>query len=166
MIKNIPYNQFMLEVDRYLKSGGVFLTSHGEKDNTMVLGWGGITILWGKPIFIVPIRKSRYSYELIEKTGEFTVSVPIDTNLKKAMAICGSKSGRYMDKFAECGITRLPGQIVNVPIIAECLLHYECKVVYKQEIVPQNLDKQMDSIWYPDYHTFFFGEIVACYTIR
>lgn len=166
MIKNIPYNQFMLEVDSYLKSGGVFLNSSGYKDNTMVIGWGGINIFWGKPVFIAPIRKSRFSYELVNSSGEFTISIPIDTNVKKALAICGTKSGRYIDKFTESGLTRLPGQNVNVPVIGECLLHYECKVVYKQDMNPENLDSQMDSIWYPDYHTFFFGEILSCYTIR
>jgi len=166
MIKNIPYNQFMLEVDRHMKSGGIFLTSKGEKHNTMVIGWGGVNIFWGKPIFLVPVRKSRYTYQLIDKSGEFTVSIPIDVNLKKALSVCGTKSGRYTDKFAECGLTPLPGQTVNVPVIEECLLHYECKVVYKQDMIPQNLDKQMDHIWYPDYHTFFFGEILACYTTR
>jgi len=166
MIKNIPYNQFMLEIDRHMKSGGIFLTSKTEKHNTMVFGWGGVNLIWGKPIFLVPVRKSRYTYELIDKSGVFTVSIPIDVNLKKALSVCGTQSGRYTDKFVECGLTPLPGQTVDVPVIGECLLHYECKVVYKQDIIPQNLDKQMDHIWYPDYHTFFFGEILACYTTR
>jgi len=166
MIKNIPYNQFLLEVDSHLKSGGIFVTSKDEKPNTMVFGWGGINLFWGKPVFLVPIRKSRYSYDLIDKTSVFTVSVPLDQNLKKALSICGTKSGRFTDKFSECGLTPIAGQTVDVPIIGECLLHYECKVVYKQDMIPENLDNDIDSKWYPDYHTMFFGEILACYTTR
>lgn len=164
-IREVPYDEYILEVEKQLKSGGLFLSSKGEKANTMVIGWGGITVFWGKPIFLVPVRKSRYTHGLIEQSGEFTVSVPLKRDLKKALAFCGSKSGRDFDKFKECNLTPVPGIKVNAPIIGECTLHYECKVVYKQDMIPGNLDVQIDQTWYgsPDYHTFYFGEIVACY---
>ncbi len=165
-IKEVPYDRYILEVENQLKSGGLFLSSKGEKANTMVIGWGGITFFWGKPIFLVPVRKSRYTHDLIEQSGEFTVSVPLNRNLKKALAFCGSRSGRDFDKFKECNLTPIPGIKVNAPIIGECTLHYECKVVYKQDMIPEKFDAQLIQKWYcaPDYHTFYFGEIVACYT--
>ena len=163
MLRDIPYNQFILEVNQKLTSGGIFLNTIGEKTNTMVIGWGGITVFWGKPVFIVPVRKSRYSHRQLDESGEFTISVPLDDSLKDALAFCGSKSGRDYDKFEECNITAVPTKILNTPIIEECTLHYECKVVYKQDLIPENLNKGINEKWYPDYHTLFFGEILACY---
>lgn len=163
MIKEVPYNQYMVEVDKKLTSRGIFLTSKADKINTMVIGWGGITFFWGKPVFLVAVRKSRYTHQLIEQSGEFTVSVPGEKDLKEALRFCGSKSGRDYDKFKECNLTALPGQKVSVPVIGQCSLHYECKVVYKQDMIPENLNAELNRRWYPDYHTMYFGEIVACY---
>ena len=164
MYKDVPYNKYIQEVYEYLP-GGLFLTTCAEKVNTMVVGWGGINICWGKPVFLVPVRKSRYTYELLEQSGEFTISIPVNKDLRKALAFCGTKSGRNYDKFKECGLTAIPGRIVKTPIIGDCTLHYECKVVYKQELISDNLNKEINNMYYPDYHTFYFGEILACYLI-
>lgn len=168
MANNIKYDTFIQEVTHQLGHGGLFLnTKAGDTVNTMVIGWGGITIFWGKPIFIAPVRQSRYTHELLEKSSEFSVSVPLkpDENMKKTLAFCGSKSGRDMDKFRKCNITPVGGRSIDVPIIGECPLHYECKIIYKTDIVPNTLDKTIDDKWYPDYHTLYFGEILNCYTI-
>ncbi|NLO82495.1 MAG: flavin reductase family protein [Clostridiales bacterium] len=164
MRREVAYNQYLCEVEKQLKSGGLFLTSRGEKVNTMVIGWGGIVFFWGRPVFLVPVRKSRYTHGLIEKSGEFTVSVPPKEDLKAALTFCGTKSGRDFDKFKECNLTPVPGEKVNTPVIGECWLHYECKVICRHDLVPENLDPEIDRKFYPDYHTFFLGEIVACYT--
>lgn len=163
MLKDVPYNEFILEVNKNLTSDGVFLTTQGEKTNTMVIGWGGVTVFWGKPVFIVPVRKSRYTYNQLDESGEFTVSIPLGQDLKDALSFCGSKSGSDYDKFKECNITPAPAKVLDTPIISECELHYECRVIYKQDIIPENLQKEIHDKWYPDYHTLFFGEIVACY---
>jgi len=161
--KDVPYNQYLGEVEKQLKSQGLFLTSKGGKVNTMVIGWGGIVFIWGKPIFMVPVRKSRYTHGLIEKSGEFTVSVPLNKDLKDALMFCGTKSGRDYDKFKECNLTPIPGKEIDTPAIGECQLHYDCKVICKLEMDPGNLTPEINSKHYPDYHTFFLGEIAACY---
>ena len=76
---------------------------------------------------MVPVRKSRYTHGLIEKSGEFTVSVPLNKDLKDALMFCGTKSGRDYDKFKECNLTPIPGKEIDTPVIGECQLHYECK---------------------------------------
>ena len=164
-MKHVPYNEYLVEVIQQLRQGGLFLNTKGEKNNTMTIGWGGINIYWSKPIFVVPVRKSRYTHGLIEKAREFTVSVPLKEDMVKALEFCGTRSGRDFDKFKECNLTPVPGQKVNAPIIKECSLHYECKVVYKQDMVPDNLDAEIAKQYYspPDYHTLYFGDIVACY---
>jgi flavin reductase (DIM6/NTAB) family NADH-FMN oxidoreductase RutF len=164
-MKEIAYQQQTGKVLEQLAKGAFLTTADGTRYNTMTIGWGSIGYLWGKPVFTVMVRHSRYSYELLEKHGEFTVSFPFD-ELKTAIALCGSKSGRDIDKFAAAKLTAQPGKKVQVPIIAECSRHYECKVIYKQDMLPDALDSAENSKWYGDndYHTLYFGEIVASYT--
>lgn len=149
-----------------LHTQGAFLTvKSGEKINTMTISWGNVGYEWNRPIFTVLVRKSRYTHELIENSEDFTVSIPLSNNLKKALAVCGSKSGRDIDKFKECNLTLDKSQSVDTPIIGECELHYECKIVYKQEMNPQLLSKHIVESSYADgdYHTLYYGEIVATY---
>lgn len=145
---------------------GAFLTvKSDEKVNTMTIGWGSIGIYWNKPILVVPVRYSRYTYSVIDKCDTFTVSVPINNDLKKELAFCGTKSGRDMDKIKEAGLTLEEGQAVDTPIIAECELHIECKIAYKQSMEPGNLIDEIKTKSYStnDYHVMYYGEIVAAY---
>lgn len=158
------YQQEAGKVLRQLAKGVFLTTSDGQKANTMTIGWGSIGYIWGKPVFTVLVRHSRYSHELLEKQGEFTISVPFG-DLKEALGVCGSKSGRDCDKFAAAHLTAKPGKKVAVPVIAECDRHYECKVIYRQEMAPDALLPDQRERWYgdQDYHTLYYGEIVASY---
>ena len=98
---------------------------------------GNVGYVWGKPIFTVFVRKSRHTHHIIEQSGEFTVSIPMKDNLKNALAICGSKSGRDLDKFKEANIYPVKGKIVSTPVIADCGMYFECKVIYKQDMTPE-----------------------------
>lgn len=164
MFKDVPYDKHMTKVSEKLSSNGIFLTVQGDKLNTMTIGWGFIGHMWGKPIFIVPVRKSRFTYGLIENSDNFTVSIPYG-DMKKELSYCGSRSGRDVDKFKELGLIPVDGKVVSTPVIEQCDLHYECKIVYKQVMNPEFLDKEYDSRWYgnKDYHMLYYGEIVACY---
>ncbi len=168
IIKHVPYDHYLREVTHHLTKDGIFLTTKAEKVNSMIIGWGGLTYYWNKPIFLVPVRISRYTHQALDSTGYFTVSIPLDKDLKKAITFCGTKSGRDYDKLKECGLTAVPGQSVPVPIIGECNLHYECQVVYKQTMDPRHLDSKINEKSYAnlDYHTMFYGEIIACYTTK
>jgi flavin reductase (DIM6/NTAB) family NADH-FMN oxidoreductase RutF len=155
-------------VNQYLKKGQVFLTSQDAKPNTMIIGWGGINNFWSKPIFIAPVRQSRYSHSSIQKTKEFTISIPFDVDLGDAVKFCGSKSGRDYDKFSECNFTPVNAQLISTPIIGECTLHFECRVVYQQDIDLSALSPELANRWYGDgdYHTLYYGEIIACYSTK
>lgn len=145
---------------------GLFLnTSFEGTDNTMIIGWGGINVEWGRPIFIVLVRDSRATYELIENSGEFTVSVPMNNKLSREIGICGTKSLRDMDKFDVCNLTKVKGRKVNVPVIGECNLHYECKVIYKQTLNANTIPENITSRYYNNnaIHTVYYGEIVDQY---
>lgn len=149
-----------------LHKKGAFLTCKADNEvNTMTISWGSIGFVWHKPMFTVLVRKSRHTHEIIEKCGEFTVSVPFDDKTKNALAICGSKSGREINKIKECNLELKDGKNISIPVIKGCGAHYECKVVFKQDMCPNLLDEDIDKASYgaKDYHTVYYGEIVNCY---
>ena len=166
-MKNVNYLSVAEEVMQQIKSTGAFLvvkSKDGEKINVMTIGWAAIGFMWSKPIMTVMVRKSRFTHRIIEKASSFTVSIPTD-DLKEALSFCGIKSGRDFDKFKECKLSVVPAQKVDTPIINISGFHYECKIVYKSQMNPDFLCKEYKEDVYVDndYHTFYFGEIVACY---
>ncbi|NLW58898.1 MAG: flavin reductase family protein [Firmicutes bacterium] len=168
MHKDIAFNEYAQEVITQLANGGAFLTVKDpgqNRANIMTIGWGTIGYIWRKPIFMVMVRYSRHTYGLLEKTGEFTVSVPLNQDRRKELLICGRQSGRDLDKFKECGFTPEKGKTVDTPIIKECPLHFECRVVYQQAMEPGQLSPELRSSCYPtpDYHVLYYGEILASY---
>ncbi len=148
---------------------GIFLTTKNKNViNTMIIGWGGINVVWGKPIFIVLVRESRATYDLLENSNEFTVSVPLLNDMKKEIGICGTKSLREIDKFKECNFTPVKGRKIDTPIIGEADLHYECKVIYKQKLDENVILPIVKSKYYinNDFHTVYYGEIVDQYLYK
>jgi flavin reductase (DIM6/NTAB) family NADH-FMN oxidoreductase RutF len=97
-----------------------------------------ITIAWLIPVSVEPplvgmsIRPSRYSYGLIHATGEFVINVA-PYEIAQQVLFCGRRSGRNVDKFAATGLTAGPAQLVQPPVIAECVAHLECRVVQDVE---------------------------------
>lgn len=164
-MKEISFNQFAPQILQQLPKGAFLTVSHGGRDNTMTIGWGTIGVIWGQPIFSVLVRPSRFTYGLLEASGEFTVSIPL-VDMSKALGVCGSKSGRDLDKFAAAGLQKLPGQKIVTPVIAGAGLHYECKTVYKQPMNPPALDGGLNTACYAngDYHTMYFGHILSTWT--
>ncbi len=164
-MEKVDYKQYAKEFMEVLPKG-VFLTVKVEDEvNTMTIGWANLGYIWGKPVLMVMVRESRYTYQLLEKTDEFTVSIPLNGGMKEELSFCGSNSGRDHDKFKECDLTSVTGQNVDTPLIEECDLHYECKIKFKQEMREKGLKEEINSNWYSDndYHTLYFGEIVGCY---
>ena len=139
---------------------GAFVSAGG---NVMVASWGFVGVMWGKKVFVAPIRDSRYTKEMLDKTGEFTVSVPAAGSFKSELAFCGSKSGRDYDKWKETGMNPVPAKAVNGVVVEGCARYFECKVL---GMLPMgDMDISAVDKWYPtgDMHNFYFGEIVAEY---
>jgi flavin reductase (DIM6/NTAB) family NADH-FMN oxidoreductase RutF len=132
------------------------------RPNVMTASWGSIGIYWSRPVFIAPIRKSRYTHGCITQTGDFTLNV-LPRKLMDLATFCGTVSGRDHDKFAEGKLTPTPGLKTKSPVIEECVLNYECKVVHTNAVVLKELARDIDRANYQDrdYHSYFFGEIVA-----
>jgi len=152
-------------LDRLSRGGVLLTTKSGDKINTMTIGWGSISQYWGKPVMIVPVRKSRYTHELLEASDTFTVSVPKFNEIAKEIGYCGTNSGRDVDKFEKCKFTAKPAKSVDTPIVGEAYLHYECKIVAKTDITDEHMSKELTDNWYAtsDFHTLYFGEIIECY---
>jgi flavin reductase (DIM6/NTAB) family NADH-FMN oxidoreductase RutF len=95
----------------------------------------------------ISLTKRRYSHQLISQTGEFVVNMPTVDILDKVDQ-CGSVSGRDVDKFATFGLTPERADLVGPPLIAECPINLECKVLGMEEIGD---------------HDMFKGEVVAAH---
>lgn len=147
-------------------NNGVFLTTKDEdKLNTMTIGWGYMGIMWKRPIIVVAVRKSRHTYQIIEKAQDFTLSFPQKDSLKKELEYCGSNSGKDIDKFKEIGLNIIPSYHVTSPIIKECGLFIEAKIIYRNELDPSHFcSSEVASIYdKKDYHVYYHGEIVDVY---
>ncbi|WP_125154669.1 flavin reductase family protein [Clostridium rectalis] len=149
-----------------IKNKGAFLTvKDKERLNTMTIGWANIGYQWKKPILTVMVRKSRYTYDIIENSKEFTVSIPLNVDVKQELITCGTKSYRDINKFKECNLKVQPSNKVVTPVIGNCDMHFECKILYKQEMDSEFLYDEIKESCYKngDYHVFYYGEILDCY---
>ena len=164
--ETVPYTYQYAETMEQLGGGGLLLagTQATGESNAMTIGWGTIGVIWGLPIFTVLVRPSRYTYQFIENSDEFTVNVPTPA-MKDFVLFCGTKSGRDHDKFAEFGFMVTPGQRVNTVTIDACPLVYECRVVQKNDVDPATFTPSIDSRFYPggDYHRVYYGEILGTF---
>jgi len=149
-----------------LRSNGALLVSlDGEgRPNAMTIGWALLGVVWRRSICAVMVRPSRYSYGCMESTGDFTVNIP-PPELADEVLFCGTESGRDHDKFEHCGFTATPGRKTRSPGIEECLATYECVVVQKNDVEPQNFAPEIVNQLYAggDFHRVYYGEVVACY---
>lgn len=100
---------------KVLAKGAFLTTAAGGRHNTMTIGWGALGNIWGKPVFTVMVRHSRYTHELIEAHNEFTVSFPLTAAFSKALGLCGSKSGRDMDNSPRQKSPLLKGRPLKCP---------------------------------------------------
>ena len=115
-----------------------------ENPNVMTAAWTGI-VCSDPAMTYVSLRPSRYSHEIISKSGEFVINVP-NLPLAKAVDFCGVKSGRNTDKFQACGITAAPSSKIKAPQVKEAPISLECKV---------------RSVTHYGTHDMFLADIVA-----
>ena len=150
-------------VMRAMTTRGLLLAAYdrGDRPNAMTIGWGTVGAIWGRPMWVVLVRPSRYTYECIEHSGSFSVNVP-GPDLEGACEICGTKSGRDRDKLAEAGLTAEAGRVASVPLLAECPLVYECQVVHANDVQPGRVAREIQTSAYisGDYHRVYFGQIL------
>lgn len=137
------------------------LITSGDKDsfNTMTASWGGIGVLWNKPVAFSFIRPQRYTFDFIEKNEYFTLSF-FNDDMKSALNLCGSKSGRDIDKVKQAGL--IPKFNLNAPYFEQAKMVLLCRKLYGQFLTPESFIDSKLNEFYPqkDYHKMYVGEIV------
>ena len=143
-----------------------FLLTAGEnapgKYNTMTVAWGSIGCMWGKPFAQIVVRPSRHTYQFTEACDDFTLS-GFGDGQRDALNLCGTKSGRDVDKVAAAGLTAIPSTQIASPAFDEAELILECRKIYRDKFSPDKfLSDDIETNYNgSDYHVIYFGEIVA-----
>lgn len=122
----------------------VSVTDKEGKTNIITVAWAG-TVCTNPPMVSISVRPSRYSYQILEETGEFVINLT-NESLVKACDYCGVVSGRDVDKFAKTGLTPIPMEHVHAMGIEESPVNMECKITEKREL---------------GSHTMFIAEVVG-----
>ncbi|MDO8587094.1 MAG: flavin reductase family protein [Armatimonadota bacterium] len=131
--------------------------------NTMTASWGGLGVLWNKNVCWCVIRPQRYTYQFIEKAESFTLSF-FEERYRSALNVCGSSSGRDVDKAAATGLTPVAATLPGATSFAQARLVIECRKIYFQDLAPEHFLDPIIHDNYPqkDYHRMYFGEVMNC----
>lgn len=168
MIKTVKAFDYAGKICEAMPKGILLTTKDGDFVNTMTIGWGTIGIEWGKPVFVAYVRESRHTRSMLDKTGLFTVNIPLEEADRKIISVCGTKSGRDMDKIRELGLTLVETEDFSVPGIKELPLTLQCKVLFRNVQDETRLPESIKQRFYSainagDYHIAYYGEIVGAY---
>jgi len=102
-----------------------------QKDNIITIDWH-MPLSYNPAMYAIAVAKARFSYELIKKSQVFVVNF-IPSNLEKEALICGTRSGKHIDKFTEAGFGREESDRIDCPRIVESLAFVDCEVVSEIE---------------------------------
>ena len=154
--KELQENVFSLIGDKWM----LVTAGTAEHCNTMTASWGGLGVIWGAPAATCYIRPQRYTKEFVDREEYFTLAF-FGEEHRKALALCGSKSGREVDKVKECGFTTKTAGC-GAPYFEEADLVLVCRKRFVQPMDPDNMPEEVKEKWYPkkDYHIMYIGEIV------
>ncbi len=145
---------------KMISNDWALLTAGTKNDfNTMTISWGGVGELWNKDVCFVFVRPQRYTYEFMEKNDYFSLSF-FDSEYKKELGICGSKSGRDIDKMAETGF--IPVDFGNAIGYEQAKVNIVLKKLAYQDMKPDGFIDEaiMNNYANNDFHRVYVGEIV------
>lgn len=156
------------EILSRLHRGGVLCSVIDQlgRPNLITLGWGLIGPFYhGHPVLAIAVTPDRFSWHALEEVPEFTIAVPDDA-LAEAVAFCGKKSGRDVDKFKATKLTPVPGQQVRSFAVLECPINLECRTYTRVHpphllLTPEHRQKDLEH-----QHTIYFAEVLAAYRCR
>jgi flavin reductase (DIM6/NTAB) family NADH-FMN oxidoreductase RutF len=134
--------------------------------NTMTVAWGGLGVMWGKPVIFVAVRPERYTYEFIEAANAFSLTF-FNESFRKTLGHCGTVSGRDEDKIKKNNLTLLYDG--TVPYFQECRMALICKNIMATTFKPEDLrDKDFVKFYGGGndpsglgggYHTLYIAQI-------
>lgn len=154
--KQLDGNVFSMLDDQWM----LVTAGSAEKCNTMTASWGGLGVLWNRNVATCYIRPQRYTKEFLDANEYFTLAF-FGEAYRRAMSLCGSKSGRDVDKIRECGFTVVTGE-GGAPYFDEAELVLVCRKRFIQAMDPANIPEEIKHETYgaKDYHFIYIGEIV------
>lgn len=124
----------------------VLVTCGINSPNIVTIAWTGI-VCSDPPQLYISIRPTRHSYKLIKEDSVFGINMPT-ANMVEKVDICGTVSGKNVNKFELCNFTIFKGEVTGVPLIMECPVNIECEVVHELPV---------------GVHTMFIGKVVNLY---
>lgn len=130
-----------------------------QEVNTMTASWGGLGIMWGKPVAFIFIRPQRYTKEFIEASDTLSLTF-FDESYRKMLSYMGSVSGKDEDKISKAGLTVRFDD--STPYFEEAEIVLKTRKLYAQDMSAEFLlDKEIHDKWYPadDWHTMYVCEI-------
>jgi flavin reductase (DIM6/NTAB) family NADH-FMN oxidoreductase RutF len=152
----IAENPFSLIGERLM------LLTAGEagRFNTMTCGWGGLGVIWRLNVAFCFVRPQRYTFEIMEKSENYTLSF-YGPEYRKQLMLCGTESGRNTDKAARCGFTPVFASC-GAPYFAEAELVLVCKKLYASDFDPAGFLDERVGACYPEktYHRAYIGELI------
>jgi flavin reductase (DIM6/NTAB) family NADH-FMN oxidoreductase RutF len=162
--REVSYTYQLEQTLDRLAHGGLLLASTRSdgQSNVMTIGWATVGVVWGLPVMVVLVRPSRYTYGFVQESGLFTVNVPTP-DMAKYVALCGTKSGRDVDKLAQTATS--VGEKIGCVTLDACPLVYECQVVHWNDVQPDVLLPSIDQKAYAqgDYHRLYYGQILGTF---
>ncbi len=152
--KDLNFNSFSMIGDEWM----LITAKSGEKTNAMTASWGGMGIMWGKPVAYIFIRPQRYTKELVDSSEKLSLCV-LPAKYKKQLTYFGSVSGREEDKINKANFSVLDYD--GVPYFAESEKVFITKKLYKQYLSEEYCLDESIKKFYPenDYHEMYVVEI-------
>ena len=142
-MKEIPWNDAITLMSPHPYALATALDEEG-KANAIGLGWWTI-VSWEPPMIAIAVGPGRYSHGCIEHSEEFALCLP-SREMAKAAWMCGTKTGRKVDKFEVGGLEAVPSKVIKPPLIGGSTVAFECRV--KEHLTTGD-------------HTLFVAEVVA-----
>jgi flavin reductase (DIM6/NTAB) family NADH-FMN oxidoreductase RutF len=164
-MKKIPLEDLLVRPFHLLdQEWALLVAGTGDDANPMTVSWGGFGTLWHRPVATVYVRPQRHTFALLEQHPEFTLSV-LPAARRSALELCGTRSGRDIDKWREARLDPRKSSTVAVPHVGGAELVLECRVLATLDVDPRRFVDLTVEECYPerDYHRVYLGQTVAAW---
>ncbi len=162
MLKQLNPSDMVISPFDLLDKTWALLVAGADPSNPMTVSWGGFGTLWNKPMITVYVRPTRHTWGLLNAHQEFSLNF-LPEEYRKALNLCGSKSGRDVNKWELSGLHPQASATIAVPRVREAILSIECRTMAWQDFDPARfIEPEIDKN-YPkkDYHRIFWGEALV-----
>lgn len=163
MFEKVEFKDIQNYAYEKLGKEGCLLVCGTENDhNNMTIGWATYGILWSKPVAISYVKPTRHTFLYSNKYDTF--SICYFENQKEILKICGTKSGRDINKDEVCNLH--VKDFNGIIGYEEADLVITCKKIYQDDLKEECfLDKSIVEKRYLDnkIHRFYVGEVVEVF---